>query len=139
MKIEADLRIAITAAAKGQPLVKQRLSYDERNKEQQHALAAFRKKKPELERAYKALAKHEAEINRLRKEVEKHEATLGKFGISNQNRHPISEPDVFRKAGGILKEEISPWKAEACIARLLEAKDQKTFDAILKEYGINWS
>lgn len=138
MKIDADLRIAIGAAAKGQPQIQNKESWGDNCKRQKKAVEKLAKKTPELRVALNGIRLEQAKIKDAGVRIEKHEAVLKKFGIDDSSR-PIDDADLFRSKGGDYPAAFQPWKAEACIARLAAAPDKKTFDAILKEYGIDWS
>jgi len=145
MKIDQDLRAAINAAAKVQP----EYGYNEENKQITERVDAFLKKKPAVKRKAASLIQQIADLKLKESGLrEKAKALLSPFGlyindqrVSANFRRDMDDVDAqkFVKAGG----EIPPpaerrWKAETVIAKLAAAKPEKR-DAILKEYGIDWS
>ena len=147
MKIDADLRMAINAAARAQ---KPPTSKEERESEDK-AVADFLKKHRTLRAKAVALKKQSLKARALSDTADaKLNEFLRHYGLvfdeircPKNDRLEIGYGDSARAAflnlGGTLPAPSRrKWTADEVVARLATAKpDQR--DAILKEYGINWS
>ena len=149
MKIDKDLRAAITAAARSQT----QPTWQEEKKQMRDASDAFLKKSPSARRAVAKALKLAAQCDELdekQKALRKQQhAALKPFGLSidkggnerhaTVDRHSDEDQDAFTKAGGTLPPpHRRHWKADEVIAKLAAATPDK-LEAILAEYGINWS
>lgn len=139
MKVDKDLRAAITAAAKNQTSP----SYGDVEKFKADQVSAFLKERPELLKKIKLarsrLDKTQAANNKAIKDLD---ALVDPVGIKRDISTIAYGDDAeakFKKSGGVLpppKKRI--WKPEQCVAELAMAPDQKAFDSVLKKYGIVW-
>lgn len=136
MKVESDLKHAIVAASKGQQ--RNRHSYKEKQAAVKLAVEALdRKKKGKLTRLFAKYDAAQAVVDSIEKEIE----AMGLNDRQSYRFSDIQDENAFVAAGGVLPVELietREWKPEQCIARLVAAKDQKSFNAILAEYSIIW-
>lgn len=145
MKIDQDLRAVINAAAKAQPDT----GWRERAVTIAKAVAAFLKRRPAMTRKVNALI---AKSKSLREQQEAVDAQIKKIlhplGLGVRDYEVVGdfsdwiddkEADRFIAAGGILPPPFKgKWKAEKLITELAAASPKKR-NAILKQYGIDWS
>lgn len=153
MKIDTELRHAITAAARANSR-----RTDNSHENEQNAVDAFlsTKKGSALKNRIMAIQQQidrlDDQRSTLRKKIY---AITGPLGLDlNERTNRVTkkkehflklgygdeEKIAFVKAGGVLPApERRNWTADELLRLLAAAKDQKAFDAILKEYGINWS
>lgn len=136
MKVDTELRAAITATSKGQ--VRNRYSWKEKEAAIKLAVEALDKKKKgkltKLFAAYDEVLKKAGELG----------DAIQEMGVSKSDSYRYSslcDDDAFVAAGGVLPKELAEtreWKPEQVIARLVAVTTQKEFDSILAEYGIIW-
>ena len=145
MKIDQDLRSAINAAAKAQ----RDMSWRERITVIEKSVTAFLKGKTALVKKMNTLiAKGNALDTQRQAVTDQINKTLGPLGLCVKQSEigatfsdwgDNEDADKFTAAGGVLPPAYKGnWKAEKLIAELAAADPSKR-DAILKEYGINWS
>lgn len=153
MKIDPELRHAIIAAARAN---KQRP--DDSSKNLQAAVDAFLET-PKGRKLKSRIMSIQADINALAKTQEdlrkKRDEIMSPLGLDMNDRRNREtgntenylklgwgddEKRAFVAAGGVLPDpERRKWSSDELLRLLAAAKDQKSFDKILSEYGINWS
>lgn len=144
MKVDADLRLAINAAARAQrPVSHEQEEADE--KKAVNGLITLKsvsiKKARQLRAKWLKLSDQAAAVDA---ELDKILKPLG-LRFENRNTPDLelgygeSSKQAFVKAGGILPPaKRRKWTADEVIQRLVGVKPDKR-DAILKECGIDWS
>jgi hypothetical protein len=135
MKIERDLRMAINAVARAQ----KPSSWEQRHQANAKAVKDLFTKNPALK---KKLTQLQKKREQLLKQVGAINAQFDDVGLNYKLDTFHTNDDgkkAFVKAGGVLPPvDKRSWKADEVINLLTLAEDQKTFDKILKQYGIVW-
>jgi len=127
MKIDQDLRYAIRAAEKLQPVEKTRCDIDAA------AIKAMLKRCPKHAQAIK-------QADRLTQQAKdltiRAMAIYGSLGVSSSLQW-INDADTFVKAGGKIEQPTKRWRADVVIAQLAMA-DEKSGKKLLRDLGIRW-
>lgn len=152
MKIDTELSHTIVATARANA----KLPNDSRKNEQEAVdkfLATAKGKK--IQKAAMDLQSKIAALDKQRSIlVGKRQSILAPAGLDMGERrirgtreserylklgYGDDEKELFLKSGGILPNpERRNWSADELLRKLAAAKDVKTFNALLAEYGINW-
>lgn len=154
MKVDQDLRHAITAASKANRELR-----EDRSEQLQKAVDTFLKTPKGRAAAKKALAleaeasAYDAVAQKCRDKIDTILQPMGlclgsrkAAGLSTNEAYvrmrrwneDETEAD-FVASGGVLPEaQNRDWKPEEVIRQLAAAKDKKTFNAVLKKYNIIW-
>jgi hypothetical protein len=134
MKVDSDLRAAIRAAVKFQGV----MTWFDKLKVQQDAIAELLKRNPAIKKRYIAAEK---KLAKLRAAKELAENQLYQFGFTLEargNPGKVRDSEAFAKVGGKLPENYDQRFTEAqVIAELASAPESKRA-AILKKYGMVW-
>jgi hypothetical protein len=153
MKIDTELRHVIVATARANAKLP---NGDRENKQKAvDALLATPKGKKMAKQVFALLAQEEALEERQRALRKKRHALQQPFGLEvNDRRNKTTgkqehyftlgwgdnEVAAFVRSGGVLPNpERRNWSADELLRLLANATTQEAFDALLKEYGINWS
>lgn len=153
MKIETELRHIIVATARANAKLP-----NDSHKNNQYAVDAFlatpkgkkaKKQIMDLQAQIDDLEVQQAKLSKRRNEIQaplgldlcgRRDKQTGKNEQYLRLGYGDDEKMAFVASGGVLPApERRNWSSDELLRRLVAAKDQKAFDAILKEYGINWT
>lgn len=133
MKIEANLRAVINAAAKAQKY--DRPTWQERERREALSIRNFFKDNSAIA---KKLRTAKVQREKLLLEISKVNKTIQTSGL-NLDLKNIADSALFVKSGGVPPQKQSePWKAETVLSALASATTEKDFEDILKSHNINW-
>ncbi len=153
MKIDTELRHTIVATARANAKLP---NNDRENKQKAvDALLATPKGKAMSKKVFELLAQEEALESQIKELRKKRYALQAPFGLDINDRtnketgkkeHYFKlgwgddEAAAFVRSGGVLPNpDRRNWSADELLRLLAKATTQKQFDALLKEYGINWT
>lgn len=153
MKIDTELRHTIAAASRANRNLPNR---DSENMKAACAAFLATKKGRGIQAKFDKLRTLKSEAEKKTATIQKQiNALLDPVGLDERSNYvsasktytytlEIDHGDdcrtAFMKAGGKLPPpQRRNWSADEVLRKLAAATDQKSFDAILKEYGINWA